>query len=94
MTIICFWNLDEDDANDHEANKHVIDNPTENKDESWADYLDKARQKYFFYDDDTPTCRILEDMDDCGNEITEPELWRPVNMTTKEYNEKIEVRKA
>lgn len=81
---------DEDDANDHEANKHVIDNPIGNEDESWADYLDKARKKYFFYDDDTPTCHILEDMDDCGNEITEPELWRPVHMTTKEYNKKIE----
>lgn len=39
-------------ADEHDAEDHI-----ENEDESWADYLDKARQKYFFHDDDTPTLR-------------------------------------
>lgn len=65
-----------------------------NEDESWADYLDKAREKYFFYDDDTPTLHLLENWDDCGNEITEPELWRPLHMKAEEYNRKIEVCKS
>lgn len=53
--------------------------------------LDIARQKYFFHDDSTPTFRIQEDVDDCGNEITEPELWRPSWMDSEAYNAKIEV---
>lgn len=55
--------------------------------------LDIARKKYFFVDDSTPSCRLLEDVDDCGNEITEPDLWRPLGMDTKTYNAKIEKAK-
>ncbi|KAE8771856.1 hypothetical protein D1007_56209 [Hordeum vulgare] len=46
----------------------------------WAKYLDEARKKYFFYSDDIPTFRLFENNDDCGKEITEPELWRPLDM--------------
>ena len=53
--------------------------------------LDIARQKYFFTDDATPSCRILPDHDDCGNQIIEPELWRPLEMNSEEYNSQIEV---
>ncbi|XP_048551908.1 uncharacterized protein LOC125531619, partial [Triticum urartu] len=53
--------------------------------------LDITRRKYFFEDDSIPTCRILEDVDDCGNEILEPDLWLPIWMDTKTYNAKIEV---
>uniref|UniRef100_A0A8R7UWR1 Uncharacterized protein n=1 Tax=Triticum urartu TaxID=4572 RepID=A0A8R7UWR1_TRIUA len=52
--------------------------------------LDIARKKYFFADDATPSCRILPDHDDCGNQITEPELWCPLEMNTEEYNAQIE----
>lgn len=58
---------------------------------SWARYLDDARKNYFFYGDDTPTLRLLENYDDCGNEIKEPELWRPLHMDSDAYNRKIEV---
>lgn len=80
----------EDDRRDDEKDKHVVDNHMGNEDGSWADYLDKEREKYFFYDDDTPTLHLLENWDDCGNEITEPELWRPLHMKAEEYNRKIE----
>lgn len=53
--------------------------------------LDIARQKYFFTDDATPSYRILPDHDDCGNQITEPELWRPLEMNSEDYNAQIEV---
>ncbi|XP_044394886.1 uncharacterized protein [Triticum aestivum] len=55
--------------------------------------LDIARQKYFFTDDATPSCRILPDHDDCGNQIIEPELWRPLEMNSEEYNSQIEEAK-
>ncbi|XBI04710.1 hypothetical protein VPH35_132957 [Triticum aestivum] len=55
--------------------------------------LDIARQKYFFADDMTPSCRILPDHDDCGNQITEPELWHPLQMNSEEYNAQIEEAK-
>lgn len=55
--------------------------------------LDIARRKYFFQDDSTPSCRLFEDVDDCGNEIIEPELWRPLGMDTETYNAKIENEK-
>lgn len=55
--------------------------------------LDIARLKYFFADDMTPSCRILVDHDDCGNEITEPELWRPLDMDSQAYNAQIEEAK-
>ncbi|XBI05236.1 hypothetical protein VPH35_133420 [Triticum aestivum] len=55
--------------------------------------LDIARQKYFFADDMTPSCGILLDHDDCGNQITEPELWRPLQMNLEEYNAQIEEAK-
>ena len=53
--------------------------------------LDVARQKYFFSDDMTPSCRIFVDHDDCGNEITEPELWRDLDMDSNAYEVQIEV---
>lgn len=37
------------------ADKDVVDDLEMNEEESWANYLDKAREKYFFHDDDTPT---------------------------------------
>ncbi|XBH87834.1 hypothetical protein VPH35_075219 [Triticum aestivum] len=55
--------------------------------------LDIARQKYFFADDMTPSRRILPDHDDCGNQITEPEFWRPLQMNSEEYNAQIEEAK-
>ena len=55
-----------------------------------SDFLDKAREKYFFADDSTPSFRISEDVDECGNIIKEHELWRPVWMKDECYNKKIE----
>nr|XP_020191057.1 uncharacterized protein LOC109776804 isoform X2 [Aegilops tauschii subsp. strangulata]XP_020191058.1 uncharacterized protein LOC109776804 isoform X2 [Aegilops tauschii subsp. strangulata] len=55
--------------------------------------LDIARQKYFFFDDMTPTCRIFVDHDDCGNEITEPELWRDLDTDSNAYEAQIEEAK-
>ncbi|XBH87669.1 hypothetical protein VPH35_075087 [Triticum aestivum] len=55
--------------------------------------LDVARQKSFFSDDTTPSCRILVDHDDCGNEITGPELWRDLDMDSKAYEAQIEEAK-
>uniref|UniRef100_A0A453M3H8 Uncharacterized protein n=1 Tax=Aegilops tauschii subsp. strangulata TaxID=200361 RepID=A0A453M3H8_AEGTS len=52
--------------------------------------LDVARQKYFFSDDMTPSCRIFVDHDDCGNKITEPELWRDLDMDSNAYEAQIE----
>ncbi|KAI4962515.1 hypothetical protein ZWY2020_031026 [Hordeum vulgare] len=40
----------------------------------WAKYQDEGRKKYFFYSDDIPTFRLFENNDDCGKEMTEPEL--------------------
>ncbi|XP_020165726.1 uncharacterized protein [Aegilops tauschii subsp. strangulata] len=55
--------------------------------------LDIARQKYFFFDDMAPSCRIFVDHDDCGNEITEPELWRDLDMDSNAYEVQIEEAK-
>ncbi|XP_020195495.1 uncharacterized protein [Aegilops tauschii subsp. strangulata] len=56
--------------------------------------LDVARQKYFFSDDMTPSCRIFVDHDDCGNKITEPELWRDLDMDSNAYEAQIETSPA
>ncbi|XP_044354221.1 uncharacterized protein [Triticum aestivum] len=53
-----------------------------------SDFLDKAREKYFFAEDSTPSFRISEDVDECGNIIEEHELWRPVWMKDECYNKK------
>ncbi|KAE8788518.1 hypothetical protein D1007_37446 [Hordeum vulgare] len=58
----------------------------------WAKYLDEARKKYF-YSDDIPTFRLFENNDDCGKEITEPELWRPLDMDSDAYERKIQAAK-
>uniref|UniRef100_A0A8R7QRX5 Uncharacterized protein n=1 Tax=Triticum urartu TaxID=4572 RepID=A0A8R7QRX5_TRIUA len=58
-----------------------------------SDFLDKAREKYFFADDSTPSFRISEDVDECGNIIKEHELWRPVWMKDECYKKKIEATK-
>lgn len=58
-----------------------------------SDFLDKAREKYFFADDSTPSFRLTEDVDECGNIIEEHELWRPVHMKDECYNNKIETTK-
>lgn len=60
---------------------------------SFARYLDEARKNYFFYSDDIPTLRLFKNHDDCGNEIKEPELWRPLHMDSEEYERKIEAPK-
>lgn len=59
----------------------------------WARYLDEAREKYFFYTDDIPTLRLFENEDDNGTEIREQELWRPLGMSSQEYEKKIQVNK-
>ena len=41
----------------------------------------------------TPTCRIFVDHDDCGNEITEPELWRDLDTDSNAYEAQIEEAK-
>ncbi|KAI5001850.1 hypothetical protein ZWY2020_026500 [Hordeum vulgare] len=59
----------------------------------WARYLDEARGKYFFYTDDIPTLRLFENEDDNGTEIREQELWRPLGMSSEEYEKKIQMAK-
>lgn len=49
--------------------------------------------KNYFYNDDTPTLRLFKNHDDCGNEMKEPELWRPLRMQSDAYERKIEVNK-
>lgn len=58
-----------------------------------SDFLDKSRNKYFFVGDSTPSFRLTEDVDDCGNEIDQHELWRPLGMNDECYNAKIETAK-
>lgn len=58
-----------------------------------SDFLDKSREKYFFADHRTPSFRITEDVDECGNIIEEHELWRPLEMKDECYNNKIESTK-
>jgi hypothetical protein len=55
-----------------------------------GDYLEKARHKYFF-NDTGPSFRLLEDKDDNGKQIEEPELHRPIGMDDFNYNKQIEV---
>ncbi|XP_037462102.1 uncharacterized protein LOC119333234 [Triticum dicoccoides] len=52
-----------------------------------------ARAKYFFADDSTPSFRISEDVDECGNIIEEHELCRLVWMKDECYKKKIEATK-
>ncbi|KAI5008788.1 hypothetical protein ZWY2020_009836 [Hordeum vulgare] len=59
----------------------------------WARYLDEAREKYFFYTDEIPTLRLFENEDDNGTEIREQELWRPLGMSSEEYEKKIQMAK-
>ncbi|KAE8790886.1 hypothetical protein D1007_34700 [Hordeum vulgare] len=66
---------------------------TDNGSSDWARYLDEARQKYFFYSDNVQTIRLFENQDDSGTKINEPELWRPLGMSSKEYENKIQVAK-
>jgi hypothetical protein len=56
-----------------------------------GDYLVNARHKYFFNDSDAPSFRLLEDEDDNGKLIEEPELYRPIGMDDCSYNKQIEV---
>ncbi|KAE8818197.1 hypothetical protein D1007_04073 [Hordeum vulgare] len=69
------------------------DDEIEHTQSCWAKYLDEARKKYFFYSDDIPTFRLFENNDDCGKEITEPKLWRPLDMDSDAYERKIQVKK-
>jgi hypothetical protein len=59
--------------------------------ENRGDYLENARQKYFFNDSGAPLFRLLEDEDDNGKQIEEPELYRPLGMDDCTYNKQIEV---
>ncbi|KAI5009121.1 hypothetical protein ZWY2020_010169 [Hordeum vulgare] len=70
-----------------------IDDEIDHTQSCWAKYLDEARKKYFFYSDDIPTFRLFENNDDCGKEITEPELWRPLDMDSDAYERKIQAAK-
>jgi hypothetical protein len=56
-----------------------------------GDYIANARHKYFFNDSDAPSFRLLEDEDDNGKPIEEPELYRPIGMDDCSYNKQIEV---
>lgn len=58
-----------------------------------SNFLDKAREKYYFVDDSTPPFRISDDVDDCANIIEEHKLWRPLGMKDACYNKKIEEAK-
>jgi hypothetical protein len=53
--------------------------------------LDIARNKYYFNAPGEPSFRLLEDKDDLGNVIVEPELYRPIGMDDCTYNKQIEV---
>jgi hypothetical protein len=59
--------------------------------ENRGDYLEIARQKYFFNDPSAPSFRLLEDEDDNDKQIEEPELYRPLGMDDCTYNKQIEV---
>jgi hypothetical protein len=59
--------------------------------ENRGDYLENARQKYFFNDPGAPSFRLLEDEDNNGIQIEEPELYRPLGMDDCTYNKRIEV---
>jgi hypothetical protein len=59
--------------------------------ENRGDYLENARQKYFFNDLGAPSFRLLEDEGDNGKQIEEPELYRPLGMDDCTYNKQIEI---
>ena len=56
-----------------------------------SEYLENSRQKYFFNEPGIPSFRLMENEDDCGNTIEEPELYRPLGMDDYSYNKQIEV---
>jgi hypothetical protein len=56
-----------------------------------GEYLEVARQKYFFKDYDVPSFRLVENEDDNGKTIEEPELFRPIGMDDYTYNMQVEV---
>jgi hypothetical protein len=74
---------------DHYAKIQMIQGPKKR-----SEVIEEARKKYFFYEDGTPTFRIMEEYDDKGNRIEEPELWRPVGMDVNTYNKRIEEAKS
>ncbi|KAI5003518.1 hypothetical protein ZWY2020_030678 [Hordeum vulgare] len=81
-------------ANQHNSTNHGHDSEATVKVPcDWARYLDEAREKYFFYTDDIPTLRLFENEDDNGTEIREQELWRPLGMSSEEYEKKIQMAK-
>uniref|UniRef100_A0ACD5ZXP8 Uncharacterized protein n=1 Tax=Avena sativa TaxID=4498 RepID=A0ACD5ZXP8_AVESA len=73
----------------HYANLQL--NPARQKKRS--EIIEDARKKYFFYDDATPSFRLLEYEDDTGKQIEEPDLWRPSDMDDETYRKKIEEAK-
>jgi len=56
--------------------------------------LRQQEKKYFFHSDGTPTFCLLDDHDDRGILIEEPELWRPIHMDDDMYMKKIEEAKS
>ena len=56
-----------------------------------GEYLEEARLKYFFKDTGLPSFRLVEDEDDNGKTILEPELFRPIGMDDYTYNKQVEV---
>ncbi|KAM0895574.1 hypothetical protein ACQ4PT_023761 [Festuca glaucescens] len=58
-----------------------------------GEYLEKARLTYFFKDNGLPTFRLVEDEDDNGKTIEEPELFRPLGMDDYTYNMQVEQQK-
>jgi hypothetical protein len=53
--------------------------------------LEIARNKYYFNAPSEPSFRLLEDEDNHGNVIEEPELYRLIGMDDCTYNKQIEV---
>jgi hypothetical protein len=58
--------------------------------ENRGEYLEIARHKYY-WNDTGISFRLLEDEDDMGKSIQEPELFCPIGMNDYAYNKKIEV---
>jgi hypothetical protein len=56
-----------------------------------GEYLEVARHKYFFKDYNVPSFRLVENEDDNGKTIEEPELFRPIGMDDYTYNMQVEV---
>lgn len=53
-----------------------------------VDFLELSK-KYHFNDNDIPSFRLFDYVDDNGKTIEEPELWRPLEMGPAEYAKKI-----